>query len=330
MYIMALLLMAAISQPDSLITVATFGRHQPVGLAVNEDNRVFVTFPRQSGGTAHDFSLAEIVDGQRIPYTAYKDFVNLQALWASGKTLWALDSGHPMKLVKIALKNATIERIYRFEDLDKNGSSLNDVRIDESRHLAYFSDPGRAALVILDLKTGATRTVLKRTKSTLAAAAYVLHLDGIDVISTSGAPFSSNVNGIALTSDDRYFYYRAINQEHVYRIATQYLADASLTDAELEKHVEDMGRVGVSHGMISDRKGNVYFTDSPENAITYLTPAGEVKTLVRDARLSWPDSFGIGTDGYLYVTAAQLNRTTRYNQTDRTVYPYGLYKVKLP
>src|SRR5690606_30579657 len=153
---------------------------------------------------------------------------------------------------------------------------------------------------------------------------YILHLDSTDVISTSGHPFSSNVNGIALTSDYHYFYYRAINQEHVYRIATGYLADTSLVDTELEKHVEDRGKVGVSHGMIADRQGNIYFSNSPDYAINYLTPEGEVLTLVHDERLSWPDSFGIGTDGFLYVTAAQLNRTTRYHQTDRTVYPYGL------
>ncbi|SEM38251.1 Major royal jelly protein [bacterium A37T11] len=341
MHNLVLILVAAFSHPDTLITVATFGRHQPVGLAVSRENRIFVTFPAQSGGSIHDLSLAEIKNGQRIPYpdkvwnddkTTDPDhhFKNLQALWTTGKTLWALDAGHPMKLVKINLTNAHVERIYRFADLDKIGSSLNDVRIDEFRQLAYFSDPGQAALVILDLKTGKSRSLLKKTKFTLVAPGYVLHLDGQDVINTSGVPISSNVNGIALTSDYRFFYFRAINQEHVYRIGTQYLADASLTDAELETHVEDMERVGVSHGMISDQHGNVYFTDSPDYAITYLTPGGEVKTLVKDKRLSWPDSFGIGTDGYLYVTAAQLNRTTRYNMADRTIYPYGLYKVKLP
>ena len=90
-----------------------------------------------------------------------------------------------------------------------------------------------------------------------------------------------------------------------------------------------------------DKVGNVYLTDSPDKAIRYFTPgrsAGavdspnrELKTLVQDNRLLWPDSFGIGTDGYLYVTAAQIHRTKRYNNgEDKVDYPFRLYRVKLP
>ena len=53
--------------------------------------------------------------------------------------------------------------------------------------------------------------------------------------------------------------------------------------------------------------------------------------LVQDDRLLWPDSFGIGSDGYLYVTAAQLHRGKRYNDgQDKVDYPFRLYRVKLP
>ncbi len=333
-----------------LENVATFGRYQPVGLAVTNENRIFVTFPMQSGGAEHDISLAEIVDGQRIPYPneAWNDkgnpntderFVNLQALWASGEHLWALDAGQSfsgeqneshIKLLKVNLKNADVEQVYHFEDLDKSASALNDVRIDETRQRAYFSDPRQAALVVLDLQSGKSLTRLKGHPSMLATDGYVLYLDGVDVVTPSGSAFRSNVNGIAFTRDNRYFYYRAINQERLYRIPAEHLANLALTDGELAQHVEDVGHAGISHGMIADAKGNVYQSNSPEYSISYVTPEGELHTLVCDERLGWPDSFGIGTDGYLYVTAAQLNRTRRYNEIDRTEYPYGLYRVKLP
>lgn len=44
-------------------------------------------------------------------------------------------------------------------------------------------------------------------------------------------------------------------------------------------------------------------TDSPNQAIRYITPAGHLETLAQDSRLSWPDTFAVGPDGYLYLTS---------------------------
>ena len=61
------------------------------------------------------------------------------------------------------------------------------------------------------------------------------------------------------------------------------------------------------------------------------TPAGRLETMVRDPRLLWPDSFGLGPDGYLYLTASQIERTPKWNNgQDRVEYPFCLSRVKLP
>ncbi|RSK43267.1 hypothetical protein [Hymenobacter perfusus] len=83
--------------------------------------------------------------------------------------------------------------------------------------------------------------------------------------------------------------------------------------------------------MLADAAGNVYLTDSPHHAVRRLTPAGRLETVVRDARLLWPDSFGLGPDGYLYLTAAQIERTPKWNNgQDRVEYPFRLFRMKLP
>ena len=83
--------------------------------------------------------------------------------------------------------------------------------------------------------------------------------------------------------------------------------------------------------MMADASGNVYLTDSPSKAVRYLTPNRELKTLVKDGRFSWPDSFSVGPDGYLYMTDAQINRGKDYNNgQDKTDYPFRLYRMKLP
>ncbi len=332
-----------------LLEAAAFGDYQPIGVAITKTGRTFITFPRH---LPYQYGVAEIVNGIRKPYPnagwnvydslhPQEHFMNAHAAWPDTENrLWILDTGNPgdeatipdgAKLLQINLASDSIEQIYRFEDLPREKSALNDVRIDTKRNLAYLSDPKLTAVVILDLETGKSRIVLQNDKSVKADPGFKLHLDGKDVVDDNGKAFSSNVNGIALTQDFEWFYFRAINQTKLYRIKVDYLADTTLSSSQLSSNVELVGETGVSHGMIADSNGNIYLTDSSNKAIRYVTPHGEFKTLVQDKRLIWPDTFSIGNDGYLYVTCSQINRTKKYNNgKDKVEYPFQLYKVKLP
>lgn len=337
--------------PESpqLIEVASFDHFQPIGVAVTKTGRMFVTFPRNK---IYEYAVAEITGGQKKPFPdaefnrydslkAATHFINAQAIWPDDQdNLWILDPSNPMdeatipdgtKLLKVNLSTNKIDRVYRFTDLPREKMALNDVRIDTRRQLAYLSEPKTAAVIVLDLKTGNSRMVLKEDKSTKAEPGFKLHIDGKDVVDQTGKAFSSNVNGIALTHDGKYFYFRAINQTKLYCIETKYLADPTLAEAELAAKVETVGETGISHGMIADNKGNIFLSDSPNKAIRYVTADGKLETLVRDKRLIWPDTFAIGADGYLYLTCSQINRTKKYNNgQDKVEYPFRLYKIKLP
>ncbi|WP_374950352.1 L-dopachrome tautomerase-related protein [Mucilaginibacter sp.] len=354
MILLIMLSKAGVAQ--NLFEAAAFGRNQPIGVTVApKSNRLFVSFPHTD---PYLYGLTEIVDGNRVPYpnmewnkvdttNTQNHFVNVQDLYADfNNNLWVLDSAPgggasvigngnarqgQFKLLRIDLADNKVKQVYTFDDLPKDKSALNDMVIDNTRQLAYLSDPGLHAIVVLDLATGKSRMVLKDDKSTLAAPGFNLHLDGKDVIDQQGKPFVSNVNGIALTADCKWFYFRAINQTKLYRIATEQLADKALSDADLSAKVAIVAETGVCHGMIADAKGNIYLSDSPNHAIKYVTPDGQLKTLVTDKRLIWPDSFGIGNDGYLYLSASQMNRLPKYNDGQNKVeYPYRVYKVKLP
>lgn len=337
------------SPKRTLEEAAQFGKYQPVGLAISQEGRTFVTFPKWSKDYKN--ALIEIKsDGTQVPYPnqawnqedslhPQDHFVSLQALYVDAdNTLWALDPANPsfgksipegIKLLKINLKTNAVERVYRFEDLPRERTGLNDVNVDTKRQLAFLSDPGRAAVVVLDLKTGKSRTLLEKHPSTTADPGYKLTIDGIEVKDQSGKPFSSNVNGIALAGE--YFYYRPITQTKLYRIPTAALADVSLPKSELESKVEAVGEAGISHGMFADKAGNVYMGDSEKKTLYRFKAQNRTfETLVQDERLLWPDSFAIGPDGYLYVTAAQYQRAPKFNQgQNRVDYPYRLYRVKL-
>lgn len=341
---------------DKLIPVADLGKKRAIGVSVSSDNRLFVSFPNRP--TNYQYGLVEIINGKTkvYPDAAWnetagdqnKRFVSVQDLYVDIKdNLWVLDSkpsggsifgkstdqkpeGY-FKLLKINLKTNQVEKVYHFDDLNKVNSGLNDVRVDTDKNLAYLSDPGQSAIVVLDLTSGKTRTLLQKHPATQADPNIVLSYDGKEMRNKEGTPFRSNINGIALTKDNKYFYFKPINKLNLYRIETRNLADASLSDKDLGNKVEDLGKTAVTHGLEADKKGNIYLTSSLDYSIKYFSPDGKLHTLVQDSRLLWPDSLGIGNDGYLYLSCAQLQRDPQWNGgEDHTEYPYTIFKVKLP
>jgi len=345
---------AQIPEDDHLEVVADFGENMAIGVSVSSENRVFVSFPGHDG-SGH-LALAEVKEGELVAYPNEKwnemgdyetHFLRIQDLYVDkDDMLWVLDSqpgssgnifgdgkgesAGLFKLVKINTRTHQVERVYLFDDLDKSRSALNDVRVDPDKNHAYFSDPGLAAIVVMDLDDGSTRVLLKDSEFTLADDITPVY-DGKEMVNDAGDSFSSHINGIALTHDMKYFYFKPINKDALFRIETRYLVDPSLNDDDLRALVESFPGVGITHGLIADAKGNVYLTTSESYSVSYITLDGKIHTLVQDPRLIWPDSLGIGTDGYLYFSCAQIQRLPQWNSgRDETDYPYQMYRIKLP
>lgn len=343
---------------DALHSVMSFDPYRPIGVAVSSDNRLFVSFPKRDKD--YLYGLVEVVNGEPVafPNKALNGlegadehaFVSVQDLYIDDlDNLWVLDSkpspggsifgntgeeaakeGH-FKLLKINLTTGQTERVYTFDDLDKVHSGLNDVRVDTKRNLAYLSDPGLAAIVVLDLQTGRSRALLGQSTFTTADQDIVLSYRGKEMRDADGNPFRSNVNGIALTKDFEYFYFKPINKKELFRIKASLLADTTLSEEVLRSKVENRGDVGVTHGLEVDAKGNVFLSTSLDYSVKYMSPDGQLHTLVQDDRLLWPDSFGIGTDGYLYFSCAQLMHDAVWNDgVAKTMLPYEIFKVRLP
>lgn len=187
------------SQPyhsDKLEIVAEFGQSQPIGVSVSSNNRLFVSFPKRE---PYRYGLVEIVNGKHVAYPDEKwnqkegketeTFLNVQDIYIDTKDqLWVLDpkpDQHKFKLIQIDLKSNQVKRVYLFEDLAKDKSALNDVRVDTDKQLAYLSDPGQAAIVVLDLKSGKTRLVLQNKPQTLAVPGFSLSYEGKIMANTS-------------------------------------------------------------------------------------------------------------------------------------------------
>jgi hypothetical protein len=66
-----------------------------------------------------------------------------------------------------------------------------------------------------------------------------------------------------------------------------------------------------------------------QNAVLRRTPDGKIETLISDDRLQWPDTFGEGPDGSIYISASHINESPRFNKGFETrKQPFGVFKFR--
>ncbi|MBB3998286.1 L-dopachrome tautomerase-related protein [Aureimonas pseudogalii] len=338
--------------------VATFP-HQVTGVTVAEDGRVFVNFPRWTEDAP--VSVAEVAkDGSITPYpnaewnawrNARKDemspgdhFVCVQSVVADGRgNLWVLDPAAPAqafivpqgpKLVRIDLKtNAVAQTIAFDETAAPQGSYLNDVRFSADGRHAFITDSGaKGALLVVDLESGKARRVLDGHPSTQVEKGVVVTADGQPVRRPDGRGVEFSADGIALSKDATQLYWQAIKGRTLYRIPTETLVTAGLNGEDVSSKVERFSENGVSDGLLIGREsGHMYVSAVEEDAVKIRDleagPTGEPTILVKDARLRWPDTFGEGPDGAIYVTTSHIQDSAYFKPGAPAALPTELWRI---
>ncbi len=342
---------AAIPVSDKLQLVYAIERYQLTGVAISHTGRLFTNFPLWPG--PHKYDVVEVTStNSAVPFpneewNSWKQgedgsnkWVCVQSVYVDDSDyLWVLDPAsphikgvykHSYKLVKFNLQTNSIERIYRFNYIADKSSYLNDVRVDTATNFAYITNSSEGGIVVLDLATGKKKQVLQGDPSTIASPFYKLTFSGKQLKYDNGQPLRFNSDGIALTPDGKYIYYKPLSDDRLFRIGTKYLRNFSLAAQQLAAHVEFMGHYTTTDGMIFDKKGNLYFGDLEHYRIIRIKPDGSVEEVVQDARLIWPDSYSISPDGYLYVSCSQIQLQPEYNLTDQQPStPYTIYKINI-
>ena len=191
-----------------------------------------------------------------------------------------------------------------------------------------MTDSKTGGIIIINLATSAVREVLRGDKSTLSDPAYKFIIDGRELMK-NGKPAKFNSDGIALTPDKAYLYYKPLSDDKLYRIKTAYLRDTTLGDSALSNRVEDLGHFNTTDGMIFDKSGNLYMGDLQKYQIVKLDTKLNKTVLVQDSALIWPDTYAIA-DGYLYFTCSQINKQPEYNEgVNKRTTPYHVFRIKL-
>lgn len=345
----ALIASASFVRGAELTEVASFDNQQVTGVGVSaKTGRVFVNFPYWSDD--HFLSVAEIVDGKpkafpnedwNKPGPADSHFICVQSVVVDDQdNLWILDPAAPKmkeivkggpKLVKVDLKtNRVVQTIPFGEDVAPAKSYLNDVRIDTAANVAFLTESGKGAIIVVDLKSGKARRLLDGHKSTQPEKEVKLTVDGkqlVDQEKKSAPQIASD--GIALDTKKGYLYYHALTGRTLYRIKTAALTDDKMSKSDLESKVETVAQTAPPDGMLEAPDGSVYLTDLEGNAISrWDAAANKVTQVITDKRLLWPDTLAWGPSGVLYVTASQIQNMPRYNggKSTRTE-PYKLWKI---
>jgi len=336
-----------------LLVVADFGSRQCTGVAVASDGRVFVNFPRWSRG--HDVSVVEVLpEGATRAYPSEqwnrwgdgddprRRFVCVQSVHIDTSdpagALWVLDAGNPRfegvvpnapKLVKVDLATNRVVRIIRFDSrIAPPSSYLNDVRVDGRRGFAYITDSGLGALIVVDLNVNRSRRVLDGHASTRAEAGVVPVIGGRELRGPDGKAPRIHADGVALSPDGEQLYFKALTGRKLYRVAASKLRNFSIPDSVLAASVEMLGEAPVCDGMVVDGDGRLYLTALAEDAVVRRGTDGASETVIADARLAWPDSLAISTEGDLYITVSRIHLLPKFNDgADRSKGGYKLLKL---
>ena len=338
--------------PARLTKVASFP-HQVTGVTVSETGRTFVNFPRWTEDNA--VSVAELKDGQLRPYpdaewntwrNARKDDVSAKDHWVCVQSvvadqrgsLWVIDPAAPAmatvvengpKLVQIDLKTDHVVRTIAFDtSIAPQGSYLNDVRISPDGRTAYLTDSGaKGALVVVDLERGSATRVLDGDPSTQPDKSVTVKVDGKPLRRPDGRGVEFSADGLALSTDGNTLYWQAIKGKNLYSVPTESL----VTGKDVQSTVAVVGENGPADGLLISRHDGLMYVSSPEDGSVKsrdLSSAGNaLKTVVRDKRLHWPDTFAEGPDGTIYFTTSHIQDSAFYKPSAPASLPTELWSI---
>jgi sugar lactone lactonase YvrE len=209
---------------------------------------------------------------------------------------------------------------------------LNDFQVSPDGKFIYIAESSpiiqRPAIIVYDVDRKTSRRLLDGHRS-VKALDYVIQAPGRDMTLLWGLyTLRIGVDSIALDRKGEWLYYGPVNGDASSACARSALRDEKLTPGALGALVEDFARKTISDGMTSDDSGTIYLTD-PEHRRSTHPPDGQLRTLVRDARLRWPDGLSFGPDSWLYVTCSALNDVLFVPaEQAKKAAPFQIFRVK--
>ena len=345
------------SQDPRLIEVAASNRVIN-GVTTSPGGRMFVSHPQVEGPGAQ---VSEYKNGTFTPYpnldynlwkpdgdrTKTLMKVNSLRVGVDGD-LWVVDAGGTRvggkalpgaaKIVRIDLATNTIRRTYSPPaGLMREYSYFNDIRFNG--RFAYISDCAglNPAVMVLDTETGEFRRVLENHPLTIAR--FKMYSEGRQIILADPIPAwwggmttdkMVNIDQLEVSPDGAWLYFQPIGGP-LARVRTRLLDDPSIGRDELYNSVEKLNDTWTAAGTAIDAAGTIYMSQVNTRSVMAIAPDGKVTTLISDPRLRWVDAMWIDKDGFLYMPAAQLDKTSANlaGAPAQIEYPVHVWKMQI-
>lgn len=317
---------------------------RPIGnAAVSASGRIFYTIHPES---QPDYpKLLEWVDGKAVPYPATDQqpalfSAPLGVAIDQQQRLWVIDpANHGLgraTLVAFDLNHDKTVHRYQFSRaVAPLGSFLQDLQISSDGRWIYIADVGfwpmRPALVVYDSETGRAHRALERHPSVMPQD-YLIRTKIRDMRFIAGlVNMKTGVDGIALSLDDSWLYYGAMNHDTLYRIPTSALQDATLDQQRLAAQIEEVGRKPLNDGLSIDTRNGVYLTDVENQSVMYLSRSGALSTVIQSPQIRWSDGLSYGPDGWLYLADSAIPHLILSTPAQiRQQAPYYIWRFPAP
>jgi sugar lactone lactonase YvrE len=257
--------------------------------------------------------------------------------------MWNLASGGGPKLVCVDLtRDEVVQTIVFDPEIALPTTYLNDVRFDLRRGeagTAFITDSADGApngIIVVDLATGESWRRLHDHPSTKAQTPPDLRIfiEGEQLLNRPPdgptTPVAVGADGIAISADGTRLYYCAFASRRLWSVDVDALMVRDSDEAAAASVIDEGDKGSTGDGMETDAQGRIYITAGERNSVDRLLPDGSWETLVHDARLLWPDTLSVASDGYLYVTANQLYRAPGFRRgKDERRKPYALFRTRI-
>lgn len=313
---------------------------RPGNVAVAKNGRIFSTIHPLG---SNYLQLVEIINGKAIPYPSEgmqkkdaapsdRTFDTMLGITIDKKNrLWVSDMG--LNLGKTRLyaidisSNKIVEQIELPASVAPKGTFAQEIVIDAKNGMAYLADIANPGIIAVDLSTKKARRFSGH--ASLQAENKNMVIDG-KTIHFGGKPARVAIDPLTISADGETLFFGAMNGTKWYSVPAALFRQGK-DDKTIGLSIKTVGEKPFTDGVFTDEKGNHYFTDLQNHAITKLSSGGKSTMLVKaPEKLLWPDNVYVAGDGYVYISANQLNSSPAFTGgKDEGQAPFYIYKFKL-
>ncbi len=325
---------------NDLQVAATYD--EPIGnIAVSNSGRLFFSVHPESRPPSA--KVLEWIDGKAVPFpndaaqsTLFETVLGL-AIDRQNR-LWTIDHGNhgfgQARLLAFDLDSREVVHEHLFSsEIAQMGSFLQDLQVDSAGQTVYIADVSfwrrNPGIVVYALAQQRARRVLDGHVSVFPQD-WIIRNPSKDMVFFAGlVALKAGVDGIAISRDDEWLYYAAMNHETLYRIRTDMLRDPSLAPETVAAAVEAVGKKPLNDGLSTDIAGNILITDVEHGAILRMTPSATLETLIKSERIRWADALSYGPDGWLYIADSAIpEQMLRSKAHIASQAPYYIYRFR--